>query len=82
MNRVVDIPAAAQLALALVAIVVGMLFILRADSVIAGIRRWLLVQLKWLRRPGYRRMLRFYGWLLLVLGVALALVLLLNRRFS
>ena len=33
------------------------------------------------QRPGYRRMLKIYGWLLFVLGIALTLMLLLNRPF-
>ena len=45
---------------------------------IAGLRRWLLIQLKWIRRPGYRRMLKIYGWLLFVAGALLALILILT----
>ena len=81
MNRLALIPVAAQYAVALVAVAVGLLFLLRTDPVIAGLRRWLLVQLGWVRRPGYRRMLKIYGWLLFVLGIALTLMLLLNRPF-
>jgi len=80
MSRLLAIPPAAQWALALVSVLLGMLFVLRTEAVTAGVRRWLLVQLGWVRRPGYRRLLKFYGWLLLALGV-LTLALLLTRRF-
>ena len=38
----------------------------------------MLIQLSWMRRPAYRRMLRIYGWLLFVTGALLALILILT----
>ena len=41
----------------------------------------MLLQLRWVRRPGYRRMLKAYGWLLFVTGVLLMTLLVLTRRY-
>jgi len=45
---------------------------------IAGLRRWMLIQLRWIRRPSYRRLLRIYGWLILAAGAVLVLILILT----
>ena len=65
------IPLPLQWALALVGTAIGLGFILAPDRVTASLRRWLLAQLRWVRKPGYRRMLRLYGWLLFVTGCLL-----------
>ena len=40
-----------------------------ADRIIRRLQRWMLFPLRWDRRPGCRRMLKAYGWLLFVTGV-------------
>ncbi len=65
------IPLPVQWALALIGVAVGLAFILWPDRVTRSLRRWLLVQLGWVRKPGYRRMLKLYGWLLFVTGCLL-----------
>jgi len=65
------IPLLLQWALALIGAGLGLWFILRPERVTQGLKRWLLVQLRWVRSAGYRRMLKLYGWLLFVTGVAL-----------
>jgi len=77
-DAILAIPDPVKWALALIGIALGAIFILRSDRIIRGLRRWLLFQLKWIRRPGYRRMLRIYGWLLLVTGALLVLILILT----
>ncbi len=77
-EAVLAIPLPVKWALALTGIALGAWFILRTDRTIAGLRRWMLIQLKWIRRPSYRRLLRIYGWLLLVAGALLALILILT----
>ena len=77
-DAILAIPDPVKWALALIGIALGAIFILHSDRIIRGLRRWLLFQLKWIRRPGYRRMLRIYGWLLLVTGALLALILILT----
>ena len=70
-NWIHTIPLPLQWALALLGTAIGLAFILAPDRVTRGIRRWLLVQLRWVRGPGYRRMLKLYGWLLFVTGCLL-----------
>ena len=77
-DSVLAIPDPVKWALALIGIALGLLLILRTDRVIAALRRWLLTQLKWIRRPGYRRLQKIYGWLLLVAGALMALILVLK----
>jgi hypothetical protein len=77
-DRILAIPDPIKWALALIGITLGAIFILRTDRTIASMRRWLLFQLRWIRRPGYRRILKIYGWLLLVTGALLALILILT----
>ena len=73
------IPAPVQWALALIGTAIGLGFILAPERIVRGLRKWLLVQLRWVRRPAYRRMLKLYGWLLFVTGAALMLLLVLMR---
>jgi len=77
-EAMLSMPDPIKWALALIGIALGFLFILRTDRIVSGLRRWMLIQLKWLRSPGYRRMLKIYGWLLLVAGALLALILILT----
>ncbi|HUE79755.1 MAG TPA: hypothetical protein VMN38_09000 [Sphingomicrobium sp.] len=71
------IPDPVKWALAIVGAAIGLAMILAPDRVIRRLRQWLLLQLRWIRRPGYRRMLKVYGWLLLVTGVLLMILLML-----
>ena len=77
-QAVLAIPDPVKWALALTGIALGLMFILRTDRTIAGLRRWMLIQLRWIRRPSYRRLLRIYGWLILVAGALLVLILILT----
>ncbi len=58
-----------------ISFVFGAVILLAGDGFVRGMRRWLLWQLKRLRRPLYRRFLRIYGWLLLVLGTLMIVLL-------
>ena len=51
-----------------IAVVAGSALILWPDRIIRGLRVWMTRQLRWLRSPRYRRMLKLQGWLLFVLG--------------
>ena len=75
-----SIPLPVQWALALIGTAIGLAFILSPDRIVRGLRKWLSYQQRLIRRPGYRRMLKLYGWLLFVTGVALMLLLFLSRR--
>ena len=66
-----SIPPPVQWALAAIGTAIGLAFILKPERVTAALRRWLLAQLRWVRKPGYRRMLKLYGWLLFVTGCLL-----------
>ena len=68
-----------QWALAVIGTAIGLPMILWPGRIVRGLRKWLWFQLRLVRRPGYRRMLRLYGWLLFVTGVALMLLLVLMR---
>ena len=80
-DRLLAIPDTVKWALAIVGAVLGLPMILWPDRIIRRLRKWLLFQLRWVRRPGYRRMLKLYGWLLFVTGVLLMLLLVLTRRY-
>ena len=80
-DRLLAIPDTVKWALAIVGTVIGLPMILVPDRIIRRLRKWLLFQLRWVRRPGYRRMLKLYGWLLFVTGVLLMLLLVLTRRY-
>jgi hypothetical protein len=79
-SAILSIPLAWKWALAAAGVAIGLAFILRADGVIRGLRKWLLFQLRLVRRPGYRRMLKLYGWLLFVTGALLTILLLVTER--
>lgn len=78
-DRLLAIPDTVKWALAIVGSVLGLWMILGADRIIRRLRQWLLFQLRWVRRPGYRRMLKLYGWLLFVTGALLMILLALMR---
>ena len=74
-----SIPLPVQWALALIGTAIGLAFILSPDRIVRGLRKWLSYQQRLVRRPGYRRMLKLYGWLLFATGIALMLLLFLSR---
>jgi hypothetical protein len=78
-DSLLAIPDWLKWALAIVGVALGLAMILAPDQIIRRLRQWLLFQLRWVRRPGYRRMLKIYGWLLFVTGALLMLLLLLMR---
>ena len=78
-NSLLAIPDTVKWALAILGVALGLPMILAPDRIIRRLRQWLLLQLRWVRRPGYRRMLKIYGWLLFVTGALLMLLLLLGR---
>jgi len=80
-DRLLAIPDTVKWALAIVGAAIGLPMILWPDRIIRRLRKWLLFQLRLVRRPGYRRMLKLYGWLLFVTGVLLMLLLVLTRRY-
>jgi hypothetical protein len=80
-DRLLAIPDTVKWALAIVGAVLGLPMILWPDRFIRRLRKWLLFQLRLVRRPGYRRMLKLYGWLLFVTAVLLMLLLVLTRRY-
>ena len=51
-----------------IAVVLGLLMIVRTDKTVRTMRRWLLRQLRWVRTPGYRRYVKLNGWALFVHG--------------
>ena len=79
-DRLLAIPDTVKWALAIVGAVIGLPMILWPDRIIRRLRQWLLFQLRWVRRPGYRRMLKLYGWLLFVTGALLTILLLVTGR--
>ena len=58
-----------------VSVVIGAATLLAVDRLIRCLRWWMIRQLRWLRSPRYRRMLRLQGWLLLVLGTLMIVLL-------
>ena len=56
-------------------VVLGLPMVLWPERVVRGLRKWLLFQLRLIRRPGYRRMLKIYGWLLFGCGALLMILL-------
>ena len=70
-TAILSIPEPVKWALAIVGAAIGLSFILWPDSIVRGLRKWLLYQLRLVRRPAYRRMLKLYGWLLFVTAVLL-----------
>ncbi|MBW0144235.1 hypothetical protein [Sphingomicrobium clamense] len=64
----------AAFALAAVAVVLGLALILAPRGLMNLQRRMIVWQLRMMRRPRFIRVVRFYGWLLFVLGVLVALL--------
>ncbi len=75
----IAMPDSLKWALAIVGVAVGLPMILAPDRIVRGLRRWLLLQLRMVRRPAYRRMLKIFGWLLLVTGALQMTLLVLVR---
>lgn len=61
-------------AFALVAVVLGLAFILAPHGLVRAQRRLILWQLRVMRRPRFMKVVKIYGWLLFVLGVLVALL--------
>ena len=78
-DSILSIPPSLKSVLAIIGVAIGLFMILAPGRIIRGLRKWLLFQLRLVRRPGYRRMLKIYGWLLFVTGVLLMLLLVLMR---
>ena len=78
-DRILAIPDTLKWALAILGVALGLAMILAPDRIIRRLRQWLLLQLRWVRRPGYRRMLKAYGWLLFVTGALLIILLAVMR---
>ena len=74
-DSILSIPQWLKWVLAIIGVAIGLFMILAPGRIIRGLRKWLLFQLRLVRRPGYRRMLKIYGWLLFVTGVLLMLLL-------
>jgi hypothetical protein len=79
-DRILGLPDSVKWALAIAGMALGAPAILWPDRIVRGIRKWLVIQLRWVRRPRYRRFLKLYGWLLFVTGALLAAMLLLSGR--
>ena len=79
-DSILSIPLWAQWALGIAGVILGLPMILAPQRIIRGLRKWLLFQLRLVRRPAYRRMLKLYGWLLFVCGVLLMLLLVVIRQ--
>ena len=78
-DGILSIPPWAQWALGIAGAAIGLFMILAPQRITRGLRKWLLFQLRLVRRPGYRRMLKIYGWLLFVFGALLMLLLVVMR---
>ena len=76
-SSVLAMPEPAKWVLAILGVALGLPMILAPDRITRRLRQWLLFQLRLVRRPGYRRMLKIYGWLLFVTGAALMILLVL-----
>ena len=74
-ERILAIPDWVKWALAIAGVALGLPAILWPELIVRGLRKWLVMQLRWVRRPGYRRFVKLYGWLLFVTGLLLALLL-------
>ena len=79
-DRLLAIPDTVKWALAILGAAIGLAMILMPERLIRGLRKWLLFQLRLVRRPGYRRMVKIYGWLLFGTGVMLMILLVLTGR--
>ena len=76
-NSILAMPDPLKWGLAILGVMLGLPMILVPDRIVRGLRRLMLFQLRLVRRPGYRRMLKIYGWLLLVTGAMLMILLVL-----
>ena len=76
-NSILAMPDSLKWGLAIVGVMAGLPMILVPQRIVRGLRRLMLFQLRLVRRPGYRRMLKIYGWLLLVTGAVLMILLVL-----
>ena len=79
-DHILGLPDSVKWALAIAGMALGLPGILWPDRIVRGIRKWLVIQLRWVRGPRYRRFLKLYGWLLFVTGALLAAMLLLTGR--
>lgn len=79
-DSILSIPSWGKWTLGIAGVALGLPMILAPQRIIRGLRKWLLFQLRLVRRPGYRRMLKLYGWLLFVTGALLMLLLVLSGR--
>jgi hypothetical protein len=57
-----------------ISVVIGLGTILGGERMVRCLRWWLIKQLKWVRSPRYRKMLKLQGWLLFVLGSLMLLL--------
>jgi hypothetical protein len=69
------IPSAVYWAVGAISIAAGLLSILGADRLVRCLRWWLIRQLRWIRSPRYRKMLKIQGWLLFTLGTLMLVLL-------
>ena len=76
-NSILAMPDPLKWGLAILGVMIGLRMILAPHRIVRGLRRLMLFQLRLVRRPGYRRMLKIYGWLLLVTGALLMILLVL-----
>ncbi len=60
-------------------IAIGLLVLARPAALIDGMARFLEWQLRFVRQPGYRLLVRLVGWLLVANGLLWAVSLLLGR---
>ena len=74
-DSLLAMPSWGKWTLAMLGVTIGLAMILWPDRIIRRLRKWLLFQLRLIRRPGYRRMLKAYGWLLFVTGALLTALL-------
>ena len=68
------------LPIALFGLVIGALLALFTERYVNCLRRWMHVQQRMIRKPGYLRMHRVLGWLLLVTSLLLLLMLAIQPR--
>jgi hypothetical protein len=71
---ITSIPEAVFWAVGAIAVVLGLLTLLRGERIVRCLRWWLVKQMRWVRSPRYRTYLRINGWLLLVLGTLMLLL--------
>ena len=76
---ITGIPEAVFWAVGAISVVLGLLLIIRRERIARCLRWWLIRQLRWVRTPGYHTCLRINGWLLIVLGTLMLLLMMLVR---